>query len=496
MTRIIVDNRIRVPARMIPPAVAEELAGLFTYDNPEYAKARAFGFRRRVPRTITTAAVEGDSLTFPRGGMARVRLVLQANDRWMRVEHRQHEGERWRTPKMRDEPYPFQRRLVDHALGHSPCLWRSPQASGKTMSALAYACELGLPTLVIVHTTNLLEQWVGRCREQLGSGFPVGIVQGKRRDLGHVTVGMQQTLRKVRPSWLRGRFGVTIGDEVQLFASTTFQGVIDHVDSRHVLGVSGDERRADGKEFLIYDQFGAVAAEVSHDELVRDGYIHEVEVRVVPTEFRADWYVELDNKQKVRRFDDLLEQMAVSEQRAAAEMRCVHESVADAGQAIVLAMRREHCHRLDAAATGAGYRSGLFIGGADYADQFAETLGRFKRGPEACQVAVGTLQAIGVGFDVPTVARGIIVAPVANSRNGRMQMQQYRGRFARTAAGKADAVLYYLLDVHVFGVGPLRNLARWNDVVKVWKDDRWVDARQYIKEHGNAEEERRSTFVE
>ena len=480
--RIVLDNRVRIPQRVLGAEVVREIVGRFTYPNPDAAKAKAFGFRRRIPATLVTVRREGEYLTVPRGGFEAVKEILQRADRWMRVEDHRFQGERWAAPELRNPLYGYQEAMVAAAVDKPCCLWRSPQASGKTMSALGFAVRVGLPTLVIVYTSNLLDQWVRRCEQQMGPQAKdlVGVIKGQRFRLRPITIAMQQTLWRLPSTALKGQFGVVIADEVQLFASATFNKVIDEVDARYVLGVSGDERRADGKEFLIYDQFGDVAAEVRHEDLVDAGYIHEVEVRVVPTTFQADWYVGLPSPaQKVKMWDRLLTEIGSDPERTRLVLATIRESVGEGGQTLVLCSRREYCHQLDSAATSDGFRSGLFIGGDDYREQFNSTLARIERGE--CQVAVGTLQAVGVGFDLPHVARGIIATPVATSQTGRMQWQQFRGRFARTAPGKHDAVLYYLHDHHVFGDRPLKNLQRWNRKVSVWSSGRWIDVRDYLK---------------
>jgi superfamily II DNA or RNA helicase len=493
---IVVDNRLRVATKYLTQQTLDELRRAFTYENPEWKKLRAFGFKKRVKRTLRTWEFEKDWLTLPRGGLQRVRDILRgAGHKWW-VDDRRSEGSANRTaqsyngravPEHQLELWDFQERLVKAAIERENCLWRSPQASGKTSASIAFASRVNLPSLFVVSTTNLLDQWLKRCRKELG--IEPGVIQGKRREIRSVSVGMQQTLRDCAGE-LQGKFGLVVCDEVQEFAASTFQEVIDVLDCRYRLGVSADEQRADGKEFLIYDQFGGVAAEVSHEELVERGFIHEVEVRVVLSDFRADWYRKLKTaKQKVASYDRLMEEMAHDEERQQRVLWCVEQGLADEEQVIVLSNRREHCHAIDAAVVGTGVSSGFLIGGADYRRQFELTLQRLETGE--ARVAVGTYQAIGVGFDFPRIARGVLATPVANNAKGDKQFRQFRGRFARTTEGKQGAVLYFIHDPHVFGTRPVRHLCRWSKIVRVRQGDGWVDGRQYVKETDNREKKKR-----
>jgi len=360
--------------------------------------------------------------------------------------------------------------------------------SGKTTAALAWAAEVQVPVLVVVWTTNLLDQWVRRCRAELD--YDPGVIQGAKRTVRHITVGMQQTLCRCIDDYAL-QFGAVVCDEVQRFAASTFGAVVDALPARYRLGVSADERRSDRKQFLIYDHFGGVAEEVSHDELVADGIIHEVAVRVVPTAFRADWWHEVPPSARTEFYDRLLGELSNDVERNLLIGRVAQWSLDEQEQVLVLTQRREHAHILDTALVALGVKSGLLIGGDDYREQYE----RARRGLEAGTVraAVGTYQAVGTGIDLPRVARGVLALPVANSDAARPQWLQYRGRFARTAEGKTDAVVYYLWDREVFGVRPLRNLCRWNHVVTVLEPDgRWRSGHEVAKEMDDENEKRKT----
>jgi superfamily II DNA or RNA helicase len=498
-----IDNRVRI-GEGLPDELRDQIRRAFTYDNPDYAKALVFGFYKRVPRYIVswqdrTDAAGPGGLSVPRGGLERVEAILRAAGMAYFVEDHTTSGDRVEIPTSKVVPYDYQDRLIDAAMAKfglvdSVAMWRSVCASGKTTAALILATKMQLKTLVIISNGVLMRQWCDRVKTELG--FAPGVVGGGKYDVSPpIVVAMQQSMPKM-PKEDVDRFGLLIGDEIQLFAANTFQASVDRFPARCRLGVSGDERRADGKECLVYDQFGSVTAEVLASELVASGRIHEVEVRVVPTSFRSDWWTAIDSmpprpgeemaktiqrrvQAKIRQAERLAAELGADETRNATIVQLAQESVDQTGQALVLSTRREHCHVLDAALTSVGLKSGLLIGGADYRDEFARTLRAFVA--RSIQVAVGTYQAIGVGFDLPAVARGICASPVANSPGGDKQWRQYRGRFARTTGGKSDAAIYYLWDQHVFGLKTLRHLVRWNARVVVRDGDDWIPAKQWLE---------------
>jgi superfamily II DNA or RNA helicase len=487
VTDVVVDSRVRVLPRHGSPVVVrspelEALVALHVHKNPDYGKAKHFGFKKRVPRTIDTYREEdGGGLSFPRGSEWKVREQLGAL--WLRMQDRRTLGDQDLGPIPPHRPpsgalWPHQEMLVRRALEAETALVRSASASGKTTAALALAARANLPTLVVVHNGNLFDQWLARCSAELGVPRSwVGTIRGPRRKLGPITVGMQQTLYgcadEVAPA-----FGMVIVDEVQRAASRTFLEVVDRMTAKYRVGVSDDERRSDGKEFLIYDLFGPVVGEASHDELVRQGYVMDVGVRVVPTEFRADWYAGLEDAEKLLAYDQLLSAMAGDKLRNLLALRDVARSTLEGHQVIVFTSRVEHALELDRQSNARGVPSG-FVVGEEQAES-AETLRRFA--DRRVSAVYGTYQYLGTGVDMPRATRGVFVMPIANNTKGRSQFKQYRGRFARVADGKAAPELTYLWDRHVFGPRPLRHLCSWaNDVRVEWRGA-LVPGRQVLKE--------------
>lgn len=480
---LIVDSRVRVSAAEDEIALAR-LRAEHEHANPDYHKANHFGFKKRVPRQVVTWRDDGDGhVSFPRGSLPKVvgelggPLLAKLWDQRTRGDpdlegrippHRPPSGELW----------PHQRMLVDRAVEHETALVRSAAGSGKTTAALALAARLNLPTLVVVHSDKLLGQWLDRCVAELGVRRDwVGVIASGKRRLGPITVGMQQTLYRCAQE-VAPVFGCVVVDEVHRSAARTFLEVVDAMTARYRVGVSDDERRSDGKEFLIYDMFGPVVGEASHDELVEQGYVMDVRVRVVPTSFRADWYPRLSDGEKVLAYDRLLAEMSADRGRNLLAVRDVPRDVALGHQVIVFTHRVEHALTLDRETNARGVAAGFIIG--EQRAESAETLRRFRAG--TTRVVFGTYQSLGTGVDMPRATRGVFATPIANNSKGRQQFKQYRGRFARRADGKAEPEVAYLWDVHVFGPKPLRHLCRWAADVTVEWQGRLVPGREVLQE--------------
>lgn len=485
---VVVDNRLRIKTSDLSKDAIDRLSNLFIHSNPQHYKLKKMGFKAwKEPKIIKTHEFEVDSngvewLTLPRGGTDRLREVVTSCGFSLEFVDRRTEGD-WslvcrygqhglssfdgalRFPPHQVALWEHQTRIVDAVIKRENCVVRSATGSGKTSATLASITKINLPAIVVVWEKGLLKQWLERAAIELGLyDDDVGIIgQGEYR-LRPLTVAMQQSLNKFSDEkWveIKAAFGVVVGEELSRFAAATFQKTIDRFPARYRIGISAEEKRKDGKEFLIYDLFGKIGVDVDAPEMVAAGIVLDVEVRVVPTAFRADWYVEQRaDEGRVPDFNRLLEEMTADEARNNLVMSTVAKATEGDRQALVFSHRVEHCRSLDSLFASYGIRSGVMVG--EDPERYEQTVMGLRSGDR--QVGIGTFGKIGLGLDLPAVAAGVIATPCHSNRPMYMQVT---GRLSRTAKGKTDAVLWYLWDQHVHGLYPLYNLRRWSASVKI-----------------------------
>lgn len=488
MLEIIVDNRIRVHAKQLVKASSEDvlkkLKARFEHDNPEFGLKKRLGLPVfNVPKEIVTWKETRGEISFPRGGMGRVREVLIAAGVTYKVYDQRTDGGPNPKPLTycgKHQPRYYQVDGWCAAMKKQNCILRAPTGSGKTSMALMLVGEMKVCTLVIVSTTALFKQWQKRAQEELGiSPRDLGIIQGGTRKLRPLTIALQKTLANVVDDEITDYFGAVICDEVQLFAARTFFASVDPFPAKYRVGVSADERRKDRKEFLNYDLFGDVAHEISRKTLEDEGHVLDVQIRVMPTGFRADWYglpdEDDENDDREIDFDRLLKEMVDDERRNEIATDIALSEVEDGEQVIMLSHRREHCQKFDRVFVAERIKSGYLIGGDDYEHEFDQTRAGIDSGD--VQVAIGTYQAIGYGVDLPAIGVGIATTPIASNKQ---QFNQARGRFCRAPDGKTSARFYYLWDELVYP-GHLKNIVAWNPSVVVYERGKWVPGREYLR---------------
>ena len=128
--------------------------------------------------------------------------------------------------------------------------------SGKTVLALNIISQLNKKTLIIVHKSFLLNQWLERITQYLPNAR-VGKIQGQIIDIDDkdIVIGMLQSLSmKEYPQDMFKSFGLVVVDEVHHISSEVFSRSLLKIVTKYTLGLSATMQRKDGltKVFKMY----------------------------------------------------------------------------------------------------------------------------------------------------------------------------------------------------------------------------------------------------
>jgi superfamily II DNA or RNA helicase len=135
--------------------------------------------------------------------------------------------------------------------------------SGKSIFAMALISETSLKTLIVVHTTELLQQW----RKTISLFLPnikIGIIQGKTFDVEgkDVVIGMLQTISMKAnidsKLFKEFGFGMSIYDEVHLTSCEVFSKVLLKTRTKYTFGLSATVSRKDGMEIVFKYHIGDI----------------------------------------------------------------------------------------------------------------------------------------------------------------------------------------------------------------------------------------------
>jgi len=442
--KLIIDSKIRVqdaPAEFLS-TVKERL----TFPNPKWLENNKRGYwNGETPKQLKCYEQAENGLIIPRGFIRH--LIGIAKDQSIKYRL---EDQRRTLPEVdftfHGRLKPFQKIAVQDILAHEFGTLSAPTGSGKTVIALHAVAQRRQPALIVIHTKELLSQWISRIETFLNiPAKAIGIIGDGKLSLGDkVTVATVQTLYKCADK-VKDHIGFLIVDECHRAPSRTFTEAITAFDCKYQLGLSATPWRRDRLSRLIYWYLGDVIHEISKENLLRTGDVLPAKVITRQTEFRTL----LDPSEQYSRMLSELTQDTIRNKLIASDV--AGEARKGKGICLILSDRKAHCEIIQGL-LWREYKIGSELLTGNIPKRERETIVAGLNSGEV-RVLIATSQLIGEGFDCKQMSTLFLATPI--KFNGRVI--QYLGRVLRPAPGKKKAMVYDYVDQHV---GPLRASAK------------------------------------
>ena len=160
-----------------------------------------------------------------------------------------------------------------------------PTGSGKTVVAIAAMAALSTPTLVVVPTIDLLEQW----RRELDAEFdvPIGQFGGGEQRFEPITVSTYDSAY-LKAEDVGDRFGFVVFDEVHHLGGEGYQDIARLLAAPARLGLTATFERPDDAHEAVADLVGPLVHRLSVDDLAGEHLapydVKRVEVDLTPDE--------------------------------------------------------------------------------------------------------------------------------------------------------------------------------------------------------------------
>ena len=336
-----------------------------------------------------------------------------------------------------------------------------PTGSGKTVIGIAAIAALGLPTLVVVPTIDLLDQW----RRELETEFdvPVGQFGGGEQRREVITVSTYDSAY-LKADDVGGEFGFVVFDEVHHLGGEGYRDIARLLAAPARLGLTATFERPDGAHDTVANLVGPLVHSVTVDELAGDHLaaydIKRIEVSLTPaerqeyerhqsvfTDYLAASNIEMrsgsDYQELVKRSgtDSRAREALLAKQRARDVMLNADRKVEEL--ASILDRHRDDRLIVFTAHTDMVYRlSERFLLPAitheTAAGERREILEQFRRGD---YTRVVTANVLDEGVDVPDANVAVVLAGSGSER----EFTQRLGRVLRPKADGGRALLYELV---------------------------------------------------
>jgi superfamily II DNA or RNA helicase len=431
-------NMLFIDKAGLPEQLLNRLSRLAAFQNPEFYQAQALRFSTfGKPRIIGCAEDFPRHLALPRGCADEVFGLLEECGIEPQVQDKRYAGTAIDT-RFQGVLRPGQSQAIERVLAHDIGVLCAPTAFGKTVAAAAVIAARKTNTLIIVHRTQLLDQWRNRLTAFLEiDNRSIGTIgAGKRSPTGIIDIAVMQSL--VRKGVVRdvvANYGQVIVDECHHVSAFSFERVMKEVKARFVLGLTATPLRRDGHHPIIFMQCGPIRFRGSNTR-------ETMEIRhvVIP---RHTTFAAPDGADGIQSVFGILAQ---SEPRNALIVEDVCAALGDGRNPLVLTERKEHLNQLAKILEETAAADVIVLSGGMGRRKQAAALDRLGQPSDKHpRVVLATGRFIGEGFDDPRLDTLFLAMPIS----WRGTLQQYAGRLHRDHAGKHEVRIYDYVDANV-----------------------------------------------
>ncbi len=425
-----------------PAPLVAALKRALTLPNPKYQAAKKYGrwIGKNFPQQLFYFTETKEGLLMPRGFAREVlrycREVMGVKPEIIDQRLTLPEVEFAFSGELRD----YQEEAVRAVLTRDFGVLEAGTGSGKTVMALKVISLRRQPTLVLVHTKELMHQWAERVADFLG--IEAALVGDGRCELGPVTVAIVNSARN-QLELLTPRFGHLVVDECHRVPATLFTEVVTGFPARYALGLSATAyRREDVLTRLIYLYMGSRSHQVDPRQLMETGAVLRPRIELRNTGFSYNYRDDYPALMSALTTDEGRNRQIADDALGVAAR--------EPGAILIVSDRVAHCQRLAELIAERGGGEAAVLTGRQSPERRAEIVAGLKSG--TVKVLISTVQLIGEGFDAPGLSTLFLATPIKFS--GRLK--QVIGRILRPAGGKRATVYDYIDDQ----VGVLQHSAR------------------------------------
>lgn len=453
---ITLANQIYIDTGNVKPRLQNQIRRLAAFSNPEYYKNQAMGFGTRGTARIISCSRDVDQyLCIPRG--CKEKLVEKLEDAGIAYK-KTDLRERGRKIEVTfvGELRPEQKEASEEILNHDIGILGAATAFGKTAVGAYLIAARKVNTLVLVHNTDIMNNWVedfekflivdeeppeyktttGRVKKRKSV---VGrMYAGHNSVTGIIDVVMISSLGKNGEiNQLVKDYGLVIMDECHHGASQTAEEVLNEVNAKYVYGLTATPKRDDGQEAKIFMQFGPIRYRyTAKDRAKKQGIEHFVYPRFTRLVHPDGETIKINDAYKLARESEIRNKQIVDD---------VSICLDNGRTPLVLTKFKEHAAVLFDMLKDSADHIYLLQGGkkAKERDLIRTRMKEVSENETIILVAIG--QYIGEGFNYPRLDTMMLTTPIAWEGN----VEQYAGRLHRDFEGKQEVIIYDYVDSHI-----------------------------------------------
>ncbi len=453
--RLMISDLLYVDKAGFSQKALNAVKRLAAFRNPEFYKKQTMRLRiYNTPRVFDCSWEDEAFLGVPRGCMDKLTELLASCGVPYALEDRREAG-RPIAVSFRGELRPEQTPAAEALLAHDTGVLSATTAFGKTVVGAYLIGARKVSTLILVHSSALLEQWKEALERFLNIEEPLPeqpkkrgrkkslerigqIGAGKHTRSGIIDIAIMQSLfegedKEVRP--FVAEYGMVLCDECHHVAAFTFEKILRAAKAKYVYGLSATPVRQDGHQPIIFMQCGPVRYLVdARSQADKRSFDHYVLPRFTRTRLPA-----------VRKIQDAYAGIVQNDARNALLVSDAAELLREGRTPLILTERRDHAERLAGLLQGMAEHIFLLVGTGSQKEKREKLAALREAPPGESLVVIATGKYVGEGFDAPRLDTILLSMPIS----WKGTLAQYAGRLHRNYAGKQEVRIYDYVDLHV-----------------------------------------------
>lgn len=434
---IVFANMVFIPKAELPTGLLNRLVRLAAFQNPEFYKAQKMRLSTfDISRIIGCAEDFDKFIALPRGCFDEAKTLLEAQNIKVTIRDERFSGEKLEVEflgELRPDQSVAVRTMVKSDVG----VLCAPTAFGKTVSAAAIIADRKVNTLILVHRTQLMDQWASRLSSFLNiEEKQIGKLSGgKRKVTGQIDIALMQSLNKQGTvDDLIANYGQIIVDECHHLSAFSFEQILKAAKAKYILGLTATPIRRDGHHPIIFMQCGGIKHRAKDHPQNRP---FEHEVLTINTGYKLPAETEA--------IHEIYAHITNSASRNQKIIEDIKAALSDGRSPLVLTERKEHLFMLEAHLIEFSENLITLYGGMGTKKrrQQMEKLTNLPSG--ASRVILATGKLIGEGFDDPQLDTLFLSMPISWQGT----LKQYAGRLHRLNDGKKLVQVYDYVDENI-----------------------------------------------
>ena len=448
-------DRLYIPVDGLSQKAQNHIKRLAAFRNPAFYRAQAM--RMPVwnkPRVICCAEYADSFLCLPRGCKEALCAFAEENGSLLNWEDNRCQG-RLIDVSFRGALREEQQMALDALMKEEDGVLSAATAFGKTVIAAALIAQRQVNTLILVHRTQLMQQWkerlsdflivreelqiISKCRGRKKLREAIGVYGGgKDTRSGVIDVAILQSMGpsdEIKP-WI-GEYGMVIVDECHHVPAVSFEQVIKAVHAKYVYGLTATPTRQDGHHPILNMYLGPIRYQVDAKAQAEKRPFSHV---MIPRFTGARLYV--NNEEQTPPINQYYEQILSDDLRNHLIVDDVMGCIREGRNCLLLSERTKHVKLLADLLEKQVNGVIMLMGGKTHKEANAQ-IDALRSIPLNKPVIVcATGKYIGEGFDEPRLDTLFLTMPI--SWHG--TLAQYAGRLHRLHEGKREVRVYDYVD--------------------------------------------------